>query len=384
MARIVVSGYMVRHPLAGNLLAYFGYVLGLHRLGHEVVYLEESGWPDACYNPRTLTYGDDPGEGLRAVRALMAAYGLDTTVVYVNRENGQVEGAAWGDVKWMLRSADLLLNVGGVCWLPDFQLCRRRALIDMDPLFTQAGRFGGPVLDDYNVHFSYGVNIGRAGCTIPSTGVDWLPTVPPVMLEMWRGLVPQPHKGAPASEKFTTIASWDAYGAVAHGGECYGQKDREFLRVLDLPSRTAHQLEIALAGASPDVVDRFRSAGWSVRDPAEVSADVRAYQSYIVSSRGEFSVAKHAYVKSHSGWFSDRTVCYLAAGLPAVLQNTGFTDWLPAGRGVLPFSSAEEAVDCLDRVNCAYEEHAHAARLLAAEYFAAERVLPRLLQRAMA
>src|SRR5262245_56533462 len=141
MARIVVSGYMIRYPLAGMLMAFFHYVLGLHRLGHEVLYIEESGWPCSCYDPVTGDWQDDPRTGLRVVRGLLADCGVQVPVCYVNRDSGQVEGTSWEDVKRMLGEADLLLNVGGVCWLPEFRLCRRRALIDLDPFFTQMDRF---------------------------------------------------------------------------------------------------------------------------------------------------------------------------------------------------------------------------------------------------
>src|SRR5262249_35976949 len=125
MARIVVCGYMIRHPVAGNLLAYFQYVLGLHRLGHEVAYVEESGWEESCYDPRTGERGDDPGPGLRRVRELFEEQRLDVPICYVDRETGTVHGTAWDDLKRLLNVADLLLNVGGVCWLPEFRVCRR-------------------------------------------------------------------------------------------------------------------------------------------------------------------------------------------------------------------------------------------------------------------
>lgn len=373
MARIVVCGYMIRHPSPGNLLAFFHYLLGLRRLGHEVLYVEESGWPYSCYDPVAGDYGDDPGAGLRIVRALMAEHGVASPVCYVNRDSGHVEGADWAELKRMLAAADLLLNVGGVCWLPEFTLCQRRALIDMDPLFTQVGRFGAWLINEHHVHFSYGVNIGRPGCTIPTAGVDWLPTVPPVVPELWDGASAAPN--AP----LTTIANWSAYGGITYQGEHYGQKDEEFLRLLDLPSRTSQRLELALSGADPKVLEQLRTAGWMVRNSGEVNTDMPAYQAYISSSRGEFSAAKHAYVKTRSGWFSDRSVCYLAAGLPVIVQDTGFSDWLPMGRGVLGFSSVEEAADCIERVKSEYLAQRHAARGIAERTFSHTVVLPRLL-----
>ena len=377
MARIVVSGYMIRHPVAGNMLAYFHYVLGLHRLGHEVAYVEESGWPKACYDPIARDQVDDPRTGLRLVRALMAEHNVDIPVTYVNRESGEVFGGSWDSVKRMLGAADLLLNLGGVCWLPEFRLSRRLALVDMDPLFTQLGQFGGWLLEEHHVHFTYGVNIGQPGCTIPTGDGEWLPTVPPVVLDLWEGAKRR------ADTAFTTVAHWSAYGGITYNGEHYGQKDEEFLRLIDLPSRTPQKLELALSGANDEVTERFRVAGWLIREAADVSTYLPDYRSYILASRGEFSAAKNAYVKTHSGWFSDRSVCYLAAGLPAVLQDTGFSDWLPAGRGVLAFTSVEEAADCIERVNAEYSSHCRAAEEIAKRTFSYEVTLPRLLEAAL-
>ena len=381
MAKIVVCGYMARYPVAGNILAYFQYVLGLHRLGHEVAYLEESGWPRSAYSPQSRQWEDYPHTGLALVRALMAEYNLPVPVYYVDRESGKVDGGDWPELRRVLAAADLLLNIGGVCWLPEFMLCRRRALVDMDPLFTQAGEFASRLSGSYDVYhacFSYGANIGQADCTVPSAGVEWLPTVPPVVPEIWEGSSPAP--GAP----FTTIANWNAYGPITYRGEHYGQKNEEVLRLLDLPGRTPQSLELALSGASEDIIARLRASGWSVRDASrEVSMHLPAYKAYIRGSRGELSAAKHAYVKTRSGWFSDRSVCYLAAGRPAVLQDTGFSKWLPAGRGVLAFSSVEEAAECIETVNSAYEAHSHAAREIAEEVFSYRVVLPKLVDAAL-
>jgi len=369
---------MIRHPLAGNVLAYFHYLLGLHRLGHEVAYLEESGWANACYNPATGDYGNDPGPGLRVVRDLLAQHGVEGRACYVCQETGRVHGADWNDVKTMLMRADLLLNVGGVCWLPEFRLCRRRALIDMDPLFTQIGQFGAWLLDEHHVHFSYGANVGRPNCTIPTLGIDWVPTVPPVVLDLWPG------PALPDNGKFTTIANWSAYGAVTYEGERYGQKDEEFLRLLDLPTRTAQTLELVLAGVPGSVMQRLRDAGWSVRGASEtVGTDLSTYRRYICDSRGELSVAKHAYIKTRSGWFSDRSVCYLAAGRPVIVQDTGFSDWLSTGNGVFTFSSTSEAEDCLERVNATYDVQSHAARETAKKVFAHDVVLRELLSKTL-
>jgi hypothetical protein len=379
MARIVVCGYMIRHPLAGNLLAYFHYVLGFARLGHQVAYVEESGWPYSCYDPTSRSWQDHPETGLQTVASLMKEHGLrDVPAFYVNPTTGRVDGGDWSELKRVLGAADLLLNVGGVCWLPEFMLCRRRALVDLDPLFTQTGKFAAHLLHEHDVHFSYGANIGRAGCTVPVAGVHWHATVPPVLTELWPAAHP------PGGAAYTTVANWSAYGGISHNGEHYGQKDEEFLRIIDLPSRTRQRLEIALSGAGEDVCTRLRRAGWSVVDAGDdVGVKLSTYKAYVAGSRGEFSVAKNAYVKTRSGWFSDRSVCYLAAGLPVVVQDTGFGDWLHATHGVLQFADFDQAVQRLAEVDANYNAHRAGAVDVARRYFAHDIVLPALLDKAL-
>lgn len=376
MARVVVAGYAIRHPLGGNLIAFVHHVLGFHLLGHEVFYVEESGWPESCYDPVKQEYGNDPSEGLDVIQCLMDAHGFRVPLCYVSRQSGETFGTDDDTLRDALRGADLLLNVGGVCWLPEFELSRCRAVVDKDPFFTQVGLFGGSIADRHHVHFSYGVNIGRPGCSIPTGGIQWLPTVPPVITDLWA------RTSRSASAPFTTIGSLNAIATVSYNGEEYGQKDVEFLKIIELPKHTPQPLELALKD-NLEVMERLQAGGWRIRDAGEVSTNPDAYRRYICSSRGEFSVAKNGYVKTHSGWFSDRSVCYIAAGLPVVVQDTGIGDWLPTGTGVVPFSTLQEAVDGLERVNSTYLEHCEAARRLAETIFDYRVVLPRLLDVAL-
>jgi hypothetical protein len=376
MARIVVAGYMVRHPVAGNLYAFLQYVLGFERLGHQVVYVEESGWPGSCYDPTTRQWQDSPATGLGIVRGLVAEYGGLSPVCYVGRESGSTDGMSRGELVEALERADVLVNVGGVCWLPEFQRCQRRVLIDLDPMFTQIERFGAGVLHEYHAHFTYGANIGKPGCVIPTAGVKWRPLAPPVIPDLWE--LPPAEPGGP----LTTVANWGAYGSVQYQGQSYGQKDREFMKLIDLPRRTKQPLELAVSGAPREIAERFRDSGWTLEDAGDsgVGVGVGAYRAFIARSRGELSPAKHAYVATRSGWFSDRSVCYLAAGRPVVLQDTGFSDWLPAGEGVLPFSTIDEAAAAIDRLNADYQRHVAAARRLVRDKFSYDVVLPSLVE----
>ena len=381
MARIIITGYMIRHPVAGNMLAYFHYLLGFHRLGHDICYLEENGWPDACYNPELGSYSDDPSFGIRAVQALLNNYDINVPVIYVNRKTNKVSGDRHTDIDHLLSSTDLLLNIGGVCSLPQFALANKRALIDMDPLFTQLGLFAGEDINDYDAYFSYGCNIGKTSLSIPSSSIQWLPVVPPVLPDIWQNFSTDTSRTDPP---FTTVCNWNAYGGVEHDGEHYGQKDVEFMKLLDLPKHVCPQLQLAISGADDNTKKMFSTAGWSICNAADVSHDLDTYQQYIAGSRGEFSAAKQAYVKTRSGWFSDRSVCYLAAGLPVIVQDTGISDWLTTGKGILTFSSMEQAIDCIEQVEADYNGHCQAAKQIAGEVFNYTVVLPQILEHAFA
>ena len=375
MTSVVVAGYQLRHPAAGNVLAYFQYVLGLHRLGVEVTYVEESGWPYSSYDLATGHWVEHPAGGLETVRARVARHCPGVRIVWVDRDSGRVDGADRQELRELCARADLLLDVGGVCWLPEFALCRRRALVDMDPLFSQVQGFASRVLGDYDLHFSYGTNVGEPGCGVPTLGLRWQPTLPPVVVDLWSA-------GPPAGDApWTTVANWSGYGAVEHEGRRYGQKDEEFLRLLDLPTRVSSPLELALGGGH-EVRPLLRDHGWRVRDAGDLSRDVDSYRSYVTGSRGELSAAKNAYVRTRSGWFSDRTAGYLSAGRPAVVQDTGCRA-VPAGAGLLLFDGPDGAASAIEAVERDPAGHAEAARALAGEVLAHDVVLPALLDRAL-
>ena len=380
MARIVVSGYMVRYPLAGMALAYLHPILGLRRLGHEVAYLEESGWTRSCFDPVQRKMGDDPTMGLARVRSFFDHIGLDCDVFYVNRESGQVHGGDWKEVKRILREADLLINFGGACWLSEFRLATRLAFVDIDPLFTQTGHLGAESIDRHDIHFTYGVNVGSPGCSVPTGDIEWRGCAPAVVPDLWeKHVLTEPETQHP----FTTVANWAAYGSIVYEGLHFGQKDEQFVQLLNLPGLTPQPLELALAGADPGTWQTLQSAGWSLRDAVELSVDLPRYQAYIGASRGELSVAKQGYVKTRSGWFSDRSACYLAAGRPVILQETGFSDWLPVGQGLLSFSDLDEAVICLEQVNANYRSHCRAAARIAEERLSFSAVIPPMLDVAL-
>jgi hypothetical protein len=375
MAQIVVSGYVVRYPLAGNVWAHFQYVLGLHRLGHDVVFVEEAGWEDSCYDPEHDSMSSSCASGVRILDDLARAFGLEGRWAYRDWEGGW-HGLDGQTVHDAIANADLFLDVGGSCDFEEMGLAGHRAYVDMDPGFTQFDAFGaGERIASYDTLFSYGANIGQDGCTIPTAGLEWHPLRPPVVLDLWCSGPSLPAAGT----AWTTVASWSSLGARVWNGETYGQKDVEFARFIDLPTKTPYPLEVAID--VPDASgDRLRGERWRLIDPLDVSSDPWVYREYIWRSRGEFSVAKNAYVKTRSGWFSDRTAAYLGSGRPAVVQDTGLNGDIPTGRGLLLFRTDAEAAEALKAVESDYAEHAAAARELAVDHLDSDKVLTRLLE----
>ena len=376
MARVVVAGYIVRYPLAGNVWAHCQYLLGLHRLGHHVWFLEEAGGDESCYDPERDEMTSDPTYGAHLLERLAASFGLGDRWGYRDSV-GRWHGLDGSDVDRAIAEADLFLDVGGTSHFPEMRHARRRAYVDMDPVFTQLGSFAHPRLDCYDVLFTYGANIGREGCAVPTGGFDWRPLRPPVVLNVWGGSGRVDRIDAP----WTTVAHWNAYGEVEHEGETYGQKDVEFMRLIHLPRRTSHRLEVAVSGEAP--LEQLEANGWRVADPLAISRDPWRYRDYIRSSHGEFTVAKQAYVKARSGWFSDRTASYLASGRPVVVQDTGIAGDLPTGYGLVVFETVEEALAGLDAIEASYEGHCRAAREVAETYFDADVVLTGLLEEAL-
>jgi hypothetical protein len=284
----------------------------------------------------------------------------------------------------LMAGADLFLNVSGLCLLRnEYMRCVRKVLIDTDPGWNHfinyprwdanpgwQGTYGFRGHDHF---FTYAERMGKANCALPTLGLSWQPTRPLVVRDCW----PQ----ASAGERWTTVLTWDNYrGPIEHKGRTYGSKEVEFKRVEDLPSRTLVSLEVAAGGTQPPC-ERWRSLGWSVVDSTAVSDTAETYRDYILGSRGEFSVAKNVYVATRSGWFSCRSVCYLAAGRPVVVQDTGFSELIPTGLGLLAFSTPEEAVSGIATVEADYPAHQAAARELASTHFDADLVLSEMLDR---
>jgi hypothetical protein len=256
-----------------------------------------------------------------------------------------------------------------------------RVFLDLDPGFVQVwcANYGIDMGFARHTHFvSVGGNTGAPECDVPTCGVSWIPTLPPVDLEHW----PAAGADAPACDAMTTIANWRGYGSVEHRGVFYGQKAHSLRQLIDLPRRTRQALLLALSIHPDEVkdIEALAANGWRTVDPAVVAGTPDSYQRFVQGSRGEFGVAKLGYVASRCGWFSDRSACYLASGRPVVAQDTGFGRFLPTGEGLFAFGTAEAAVAALDALNGDYPKHRRKARELAEAFLDSDKVLTRLLR----
>jgi hypothetical protein len=375
--RVIVLGYIVRGPLGGLTWHHLQYVMGLRDLGHDVYFMEDSDDYEACYDPVEYTATADPTLGLEFTRKAFDRVGLSERWAYHDAHTGSWRGPCAGNALDVCATADVLLNISGMNPMRDWFLQPPvRALIDTDPAFTQIRHLTDPNAMDtarqHNVFFSFGENIDAADCSIPSDGFPWQATRQPVVLNAWT-TSPGPEDG-----RFSTVMQWESYQAREYAGRSYGMKSAAFQPFIDLPRRVGASLELALGSRSAPR-DLLRERGWLLTDPYEATSDPWVYQEFIRQSKAEFTVAKHGYAATRSGWFSERSAAYLASGRPVVTQNTGFRSLIPVGDGLFDFDSPDQAKDGIDSVNARYQHHCRAARELTEEYFAAGKVLTALL-----
>jgi hypothetical protein len=366
--KILFAGIIARYPFGGVTWCSLMYLLGLRALGHEVFYIEDTG--ECVYDPVQNTRATDPSYGTAYIHAALEPYGLGDRWAFVNYD-GSYHGRTADDVRRYCADADVYLNLSGGAWFwrDEYARIPRSAFIDSDPAFTQlaiakAEPWYVDFFSRFDRLFTFGANIGTPASSIPVGAFTWHKTWQPVTLDDWS-------TAADAGPHFTTVMTWQIESFTDVGGN----KDQEFVKYLDLPSRTPQSFELAVNGPQR----LLREHGWATVPAMEVSRTPGAYRNFIHRSRAEFGVAKHTYVASRSGWFSDRTECYLAAGRPALVQDTGWSAHLPAGEGLLAFSTPEEAVAGIDRINRDYGRHRRRASDIAREHFDAGRVLPRLL-----
>ena len=378
---IVIAGSLAQNPRrGGHTWVFLQYLLGFKRLGWEVLFLdrlEPEMYVDRAGRPCLL----DQSFNLNYVVNVMERFGLSDAFAVVCDGGKHFVGLPQEEVLERTRNSALLLNIMGFFTDEETLSCApRRVFLDIDPGFGQIWQDLG-LADLFSGHDAYvtvGQNLGRPGCTIPTCGLEWITTPQPVVLDHW-----PPQEGA-GSERFTSIASWRGpYAPLEYKGKTYGLRVHEFRRFAELPRLSGRPFQLAL-DIHPDEVNDLallEANGWSLVDPSVVAGDPGAYQAYIQDSKAELMVAKNMYVQAKSGWFSDRSICYLASGKPVLAQDTGLQGLYPTGEGLLSFTTLDEALAGVEEISRNYTRHTRAARVLAEDYFDSDKVLSGLLSK---
>ena len=363
--RIVVCGAVAQKPAQpGHTWQFLQYLLGFRRLGYEVLLVDRL----ASAEPNLVEH----------VRTTLGRFDLAWTIAH---DDGVHSGLPRRDTLAWVRSADLVLNVMGFC--SDEELlaaARHRVFLDTDPGFGQMWHELGlaDLFAGHDAYVTIGERIGTPDCSIPTCGLRWRTTRQPVVLDEWPVAPPPPEPFA-----FGAIATWrGAYAPIEYRGRRYGLRAHEFRRFAELPHLTGHRFELALDIDPADNTDRtlLESSGFRLADPNVVTGTLDSYRQYVRRSWAELMVAKEMYVASHSGWFSERSACYLASGRPVLAQETGLDKLLPTGEGLVTFTDLDDAAAGVEAIAGDWRRHARAARDLAEAYFDSDLVLARLLE----
>jgi len=379
--KIIVFGILFWYPLAGVTYQFLHYLIGLRRLGYDPYYIEDSGrW---IYDPRINEFSPDATNNLQAIVPVLEAHGFgDRWAFRGNYPEGKCYGMTEPQILQLYRDADAFLNVTGAQELREEHLgCKRRIYVESDPFASQvkvAKKDEGMIkaLAAHDTLFSFGENLGAQDCDVPIEKFQWLPTRQPVVVDLW-------NNGQVGGSAYTSITTWHNKGKNLEwrGDTWYWTKDREFEKFLDLPQRRPQQFELA-TGVGEEVQRLLRDHRWRQLDSVDISRDADRYRAYIQQSRAEFTVARDQYVRPKTGWFSDRSACYLAAGRPVITEETGFSKFIPAGKGLFGFKTMEDVLNAVDKIESDYEGNCQAAREIATEYFGAEKVVGSLMKRA--
>lgn len=374
---VLCTGTIAAEPQHGGAAwAVLQYLLGFKRLGHTVYFVE----PVAAAKLRPAGAALMRSETARDFQRLTTAFGLAESSALLLEGTTETIGLSHAALRRIAQRTDVLVNVSGMLTDPALlEPIARRVYLDLDPGFNQAWHTseGIDMRFDAHTHFvTVGLAMGRPECRVPTCGRRWITTCPPVVLDEW------PVARGRTRRVFTTVANWRSYGSVYHDGLFLGQKAHALRPLMDLPTRTRVRFELALAihPREPDLAD-LRGNGWRLVDPRRAAGTPASYRTFISASQAEFGIAKSGYAASRSGWFSDRSACYLAAGRPVLAQDTGFSVALPTGAGLLQFRTQADAVTGAEAIQADYPRHRDAARALAERHFDSRSVLTSLLER---
>ena len=374
---VIVAGSVAQRPSAGgHTWVFLQYLLGFRGLGWNVLLVDRLE-PDMCLDAGGERCSLEESVNFKYFQDVVSGFGLDDSFALLFDHGNKCIGITRERLREVASQSALLLNING--FIDDEDVLGRApvtAFLDIDPGFGQMWRELG-LHDPFTGHDHYvtiGENIGRPDCEIPTGGIDWVTTPQPVVLDHWP--YQEPNDGA-----FTSVVSWRGPAApVVYRDKTYGLRVHEFRKFASLPSLASASFEVALDIHPADQADAdlLRSNGWSLVDPPSVAGDPWTYQSYVQQSQAEVMIAKNMYVESRSGWFSDRSICYLASGKPVLAQDTGFGDRYANNEGIVAFSDLDGAVAGADLISGDYARHSRAAREIAEEHFDSKKVLPRL------
>ena len=356
------------------------YAACLKELGHEVIVLADIS-PERCFDDHYRAVDFEDYEGTRDFDLLAKAYGDDIDYCLIYEGTRRTRGMDFDEAVAAAESADVLINIGGkltTSAVVDPIACK--IFVDLAPGKTQVYETEYELdqgLTQHDLFYTVGLNIGRPSCVIPTGGLEWRAWKHPVPLSLW-----PPAVNASAT-RFSTISGWAGKETFILDGRYSGEKSNQWQSFLDVPKRAQQDMEIALRlpeGYEEDARS-MEEHGWTISDPLGLR-DLIDYQRFVRASRGEFTVANQRYTEYRSGWFSERSARYLASGKPVIVQSTGFEDHVPAGRGVLTYTTLDEAVEAIEAVNSNYLDHCEAARAIAEEHFDGAALLAQMLETA--
>ncbi len=385
MTIAIVSSVIANKYLnGGNAWVVLNWLLGLKRLGFDVYFVEQIERAQ-CVDAKGQETAFENSVNRAYFKQIVDEFGFAKSATLLYDNGAQALGLGYAELLELADAADLLINITGHLTLASIkQRIKRKVYLDLDPGFTQfwhALGDRGAHLDGHDFYFTIGENIGMPFCSIPTNGIEWRAARQPAVLEQWQDrTTSHPNRAI----RFTTIATWRGpYGRVAYAGKNHGLKVHEFRKFITLPECTPQYFELALDihPAEKNDLRALQVNDWHLVDPKQVAGDPNAFRAYVQTSDAEFSAAQGVYVETNSGWFSDRTVRYLASGKPALVQDTGFSCQLPVGEGLIAFRTLDEAIEGTHRIARDYAKHARAARAVAAEYFDSDKVLTMLLDR---
>ncbi len=409
MAKIIIIGQIAKYPLGGVTWDWLNYLLGFKKLGHDVHYFEDG--PKWLYNPieNKVTVSD---YNVHYLKNVMSTFGFDSNWTYLSRGKTLATSALFGNqkIQEIFQSADAIFNICGSSdmnkLVKDFLIPKniKRIYVDGDPMINQIKMLkekndATSSFRNHDIFFTYAENIGEKDCAIPlQKEIQWIKTRFPVYLPEWKSEVNK------KADRFTTVANWQSYKGFLYKGEKYsGAKSIEFLKFKDIPNISKQKLELAIIADTEEKekvfkkenlqkklkdksfitnknnLEKMKKGGWIIADAIQASEDWKIYRDYIENSKGEWSVAKNIYVKAKTGWFSGRSTCYLASGKPVILEDTGFSKFIPTGKGLFSFKNTEEALHAIEEVNKNYEYHAKEARKIAEQFFNSDIILKDML-----